>query len=43
MFPGFDEHDRLGIVIHDDLGAAGAGSLILATVTAFYDRLRATA
>jgi hypothetical protein len=43
VFPGFDEHDRLGIVIHDDRGAAGAGSLILAAVTAFYDRLRATA
>jgi hypothetical protein len=42
VFPGFDEHDRLGIVIHDDLGAAGAASLILAAVTAFYDRLRAT-
>ena len=42
VFPGFDEHDRLGVVIHDDLGAAGAGSLILAAVTAFYDRLRAT-
>jgi hypothetical protein len=42
VFPGFDEHDRVGIVIHDDLGAAGAGSLILAAVTAFYDRLRAT-
>jgi hypothetical protein len=42
VFPGFDEHDRLGIVIHDDLGAAGAGSLILAAVTGFYDRLRAT-
>ncbi len=41
MFPDFDEHDRLGIVIHDDLGAAGAASLILAAVTAFYDRLRA--
>ena len=41
VFPDFDEHDRLGIVIHDDLGAAGAGSLILAAVTAFYDRLRA--
>jgi hypothetical protein len=41
VFPGFDEHDRLGIVIHDDLGAAGAGSLILAAVTAFYDHLRA--
>jgi hypothetical protein len=41
LFPGFDEHDRLGIVIADDLGAAGAGSLILAAVTAFYDGLRA--
>ena len=39
---GFDEHDRLGIVIHHELGAAGAGTLILAAVTAFYDRLRAT-
>jgi hypothetical protein len=42
VFPGFDEHDRLGIVIHDELGAAGAGSLILAAITAFYDRLRAS-
>jgi hypothetical protein len=41
VFPGYDEHDRLGIVIGDDRGAAGAGSLILAAVTAFYDRLRA--
>ena len=42
MFPGFDGHDRLAIVIHDQFGAAGAGSLILAAVTAFYDHLRAT-
>jgi hypothetical protein len=41
VFPGFDEHDRVGIVVADDLGAAGAGSLILAAVTAFYDQLRA--
>lgn len=41
VFPGFDEHDRLGVVIHDELGAAGAGTLILAAVTGFYDRLRA--
>jgi hypothetical protein len=40
VFPGFDGHDRLGIVIHHRLGAAGAGSLILAAVTAFYDHLR---
>jgi hypothetical protein len=42
VFPGFDGDDRLGIVIHHQFGAAGAGSLILAAVTAFYDDLRAT-
>ena len=41
VFPGYDGADRLGIVIHQPLGAAGAGSLILAAVTAFYDQLRA--
>jgi hypothetical protein len=41
VFPGFTAQDRLGIVIHDDLGAAGAGSLILAAVTGFYEELRA--
>lgn len=40
VFPGFAEHDRLGIVLHHHHAAAGAGSLILAAVTAFYDRLR---
>jgi hypothetical protein len=43
LFPGFDEFDRLGIVISADQGAAGAATLILATVTAFYDRMRAAA
>ena len=42
VFPGFDMDDRLGIVVSSALGAAGAGSLILAAVTAFYDGLRAT-
>jgi hypothetical protein len=41
VFPGFDEHDRLGIVLAADHAAAGAASLILAAVTAFYDNLRA--
>jgi hypothetical protein len=41
VFPGFTEHDRLGIVIGTDFGGAGASTLILAAVTAFYDRLRA--
>jgi hypothetical protein len=40
LFPGFDERDRLGIVIDCDWGAAGAGTVILAAVTGFYDRLR---
>jgi hypothetical protein len=42
VLPGFDEHARLGIVVTQDGGAAGASTLILAAVTAFYDRLRAT-
>jgi hypothetical protein len=42
VFPGFTADDRLGIVIHERLGAAGAGSLILAAVTGFYDGMRAT-
>ncbi len=41
LLPGFDEHARLGIVVTRDGGAAGASTLILAAVTAFYDRLRA--
>jgi hypothetical protein len=42
LLPGFDEHTRLGIVVTEDGAAAGASSLILAAVTGFYDRLRAT-
>jgi hypothetical protein len=41
VLPGFDEHARLGIVVTQDGGAAGASTLVLAAVTAFYDRLRA--
>lgn len=39
---GFDTLSRLGIVIDEDHGAAGASTLVLAAVTAFYDRLRVT-
>jgi RNase P protein component len=42
LLPGFDEHARLGIVVSKNGAAAGASTLILAAVTAFYDRLRAT-
>jgi hypothetical protein len=41
LLPGFDEHTRLGIVVTQDGGGAGASTLILAAVTGFYDRLRA--
>ncbi len=41
VLPGFDEHDRLGIVITTDQGARGVAMLVLAAVTGFYDRLRA--
>jgi hypothetical protein len=40
LLPGFTEQDRLAIVVASDHGAAGASTLILAAVTAFYDRLR---
>jgi hypothetical protein len=42
LLPEFDEHSRLGIVVTQAGGGAGASTLILAAVTAFYDRLRAT-
>jgi len=42
LFEGFTEDDRVGIVLAALVGAAGAAALILATVTAFYDRLRET-
>lgn len=41
VFPGFEERDRLGLVMRRPCGAVGASALILATVTAFYDIQRA--
>lgn len=43
LFPGFDERDRLGVVVREGFGAVGASNLILSTLTAFYDRQRAMA
>lgn len=37
LFPGFDERDRLGVVVRSPCGAVGASTIILATITAFYD------
>lgn len=41
VFPGFDERDRVGVVISKPCGAVGASALVLACVTAFYDAQRA--
>jgi hypothetical protein len=40
---GFGGRDRLGLVVRDPCGAVGASNLLLAAVTAFYDRQRAQA
>jgi hypothetical protein len=41
LFHGFDEHDRLGVIIGRPGGGLGASALITATITAFYDLQRA--
>lgn len=41
VFPGFEERNRLGLVMRRPCGAVGASTLILVTVTAFYDIQRA--
>jgi hypothetical protein len=41
LLPGFGEGDRLGVVVRRPFGALGASLLILAAVTAFYERQRA--
>jgi hypothetical protein len=41
LFQGFDQHDRLGVVIARPGGGLGASALITATITAFYDLQRA--
>ncbi|MED4228589.1 hypothetical protein [Neobacillus cucumis] len=37
LFPGFNEQDRLGIVVRQSGGSAGASALLMATITKFYD------
>lgn len=37
VFPGFEERDRLGVVVRRPCGGVGASTLILAAITAFYD------
>lgn len=41
VFPGFDDQDRLGIVVRHPCGALGASALLLRAITGFYDCQRA--
>jgi len=41
LFDGFDEHDRLGVIVCRPGGGLGASALITAAITAFYDIQRA--
>jgi hypothetical protein len=41
VFPGFDDQDRLGIVVRHPCGALGASGLLLRAITGFYDCQRA--
>jgi len=43
LFPGFSEHDRIGLVMRRPCGALGASALLTAAITAFYDIQRARA
>lgn len=40
IFPEFNEHDRIGVIVKDYCGAVGASVLILSAVTKFYDAHR---
>jgi hypothetical protein len=40
VFPGFTEHDRVGMVVRAPCGGLGASVLLLAAITAFYDAQR---
>ena len=40
ILPGFTERDRLGIVVRRPCGIVGASTLLMAAVTAFFDRQR---
>jgi hypothetical protein len=41
LLPGFEEQSRLGVVVRDGFGAVGASTLITASITGFYDIMRA--
>lgn len=37
LLPGWHEHDRLGVVVHEPLGTVGASLLLQLAITAYYD------
>ncbi|MFV2048336.1 hypothetical protein KDJ21_026190 [Metabacillus litoralis] len=37
LFPGYNEQDRLGIVVRKPGGSAGASALLMSAITRFYD------
>ncbi|WP_134704580.1 hypothetical protein [Ammoniphilus sp. YIM 78166] len=37
LFPGFNKRDRLGVVVRQPGGSAGASALLMAAITRFYD------
>src|SRR3954447_2900445 len=41
--PGFEDRDRLGVVVRRPCGVVGASALLMAAVTAFYDIQRTRA
>lgn len=40
LLPGWHEHDRLGVVVHETLGTVGASLLLQLAITAYYDARR---
>ena len=40
VFPNYDNNDRIGIVVSEYGGTAGAGALIMSAITRFYDFYR---
>ncbi|WP_324910594.1 hypothetical protein [Baekduia sp.] len=43
LLPGWHEHDRFGVVVHEPLGALGASHLIQAATVRFFEHRRANA
>ncbi|MFJ7977879.1 hypothetical protein ACIQZI_19715 [Peribacillus sp. NPDC096379] len=40
IFPGFNEHDRIGVVVREVGGGTGASAVLMSALTRFYDFFR---